>query len=406
MGIAHPHRGAGGSTHPPLVSPRRNPYAKRLMHETASVAELTEALIACPSVTPAAGLVFDCLEAQLAPLGFAVHRAVSGEAPDGPVENLFAIRHGPPGSRHFAFAGHVDVVPPGEGWTSAPFAPERRGELLYGRGAVDMKGAIAAMVEAAREIPAEAGTLSFVITGDEEGPAKYGTLALIDHMRAVAAVPDLCLVGEPTSVARLGDTVKIGRRGSLNAWLDVAGQEGHVAYPHLADNPVPRLVALLAELDALALDQGTDWFQPSNLEITDIAVGNPATNVIPPRASDISIRFNDRHTGASLTELVTATAARHGATARCVVSGEAFLTPPGAFSDLVVAAVEAETGHKPELSTTGGTSDARFLKALCPVIEFGLCNPTMHKRDEAVALADLEALARIYRRIAATALAG
>lgn len=375
------------------------------MQVAETVLDLTEALIACPSVTPAAGAVFDCLEAQLLPLGFAVHRAISGEAPEGPVENLFAIRKGPTGSRHFAFAGHVDVVPPGEGWTSAPFAPERRGDLLYGRGAVDMKGAIAAMVAAARAIPADAGTLSFVITGDEEGPAKYGTLALIDHMRAVGAVPDLCLVGEPTSVARLGDTMKIGRRGSVNVWLEVEGREGHVAYPHLADNPAPRLVALLAELDALVLDQGTDWFQPSNLEITDIAIGNPATNVIPPKASArISIRFNDLHTGEGLAARVAEIAARHGGTARAVISGEAFLTLPGAFSQLVAAAVEAETGLVPEASTSGGTSDARFLRALCPVIEFGLSNATMHKRDEAVAIADLDVLARIYRRIAVEAL--
>jgi succinyl-diaminopimelate desuccinylase len=371
-----------------------------------TVADIAEALIACPSVTPAAGLVFDCLQAQLVPLGFAVHRAVSGEPPEGPVENLFAIRQGPAGSRHFAFAGHVDVVPPGDGWTSAPFAPERRGDLLHGRGAVDMKGAVAAMVVAAREIPAEAGTLSFVITGDEEGPAKYGTLALMDHMREVGAIPDLCLVGEPTSVARLGDTIKIGRRGSLNAWLEIEGQEGHVAYPHLADNPVPKLVALLAELDAMVLDEGTDWFQPSNLEITDLTVGNPATNVIPPKASGrISIRFNDLHTGESLGRMIAAAAERHGAVARVVVSGEAFLTEPGAFSALVSAAIEAETGAAPELSTSGGTSDARFLKALCPVIEFGLNNATMHKRDEAAALTDLEALARIYRRIAEAGLA-
>ncbi|MCB2073143.1 MAG: succinyl-diaminopimelate desuccinylase [Novosphingobium sp.] len=372
-----------------------------------SVADMAEALIACPSVTPAAGLVFDCLEAQLAPLGFAVHRAITGEPPDGPVENLFAIREGPEGSRHFAFAGHVDVVPPGEGWTSAPFAPERRGDLLYGRGAVDMKGAIAAMVAAVREIPAEAGTISFVITGDEEGPAKFGTLALIDHMREVRAIPDLCLVGEPTSVSRLGDMVKIGRRGSVNIWLEVEGCEGHVAYPHLADNPVPKLVALLADLDALVLDEGTDWFQPSNLEITDLTVGNPAHNVIPPKAgARISIRFNDLHTGESLSERVSGIAESHGGTARAVISGEAFLTKPGAFSDMVASAVEAETGIAPELSTSGGTSDARFLKVLCPVIELGLPNATMHKRDEAAALADLETLARIYRRIAEAGLAG
>ena len=371
-----------------------------------SVAELAEALIACPSVTPAAGLVFDCLQGQLEPLGFAVHRFHAGEAPDGPVENLFAVRQGPAGSRHFAFAGHVDVVPPGEGWTSAPFAPEVRGNLLYGRGAVDMKGAIAAMVAAVAGIPAEAGTISFIITGDEEGPARFGTVAVIEHIRAVGASPDLCLAGEPTSVARLGDMMKIGRRGSVNVWLEVAGKEGHVAYPHLADNPITRLVALLTELKAIKLDEGTDWFQPSNLEITDVTVGNPATNVIPSRATArLSVRFNDRHSGAELSQLVCEIAEKHGGTARPVVSGEAFLTPPGAFSALVAAAVEAETGIAPEASTTGGTSDARFLKDLCPVIEFGLCNATMHKRDEAVAVADLEALVRIYARIARAVLA-
>jgi succinyl-diaminopimelate desuccinylase len=228
------------------------------MNQTASarptVIELATALIACPSVTPATGAVFDCLEGQLAPLGFEVIRFLVGEAPDGPVENLFAIRRGPEGSRHFAYAGHLDVVPPGEDWTSAPFAPEIRGELLYGRGAVDMKGSVAAMVAAAAEIPVEAGTLSFVITGDEEGPARFGTLALIDRMRAIGAIPDLCLVGEPTSVNRLGDMAKIGRRGSVNVFLDVDGVQGHVAYPHLADNPITRLVAMLAEL----LEPGSD----------------------------------------------------------------------------------------------------------------------------------------------------
>jgi succinyl-diaminopimelate desuccinylase len=372
-----------------------------------SVADLAEALIACPSVTPAAGLVFDCLENQLAPLGFAVHRFLSGEAPDGPVENLFACRQGPEGSRHFAFAGHVDVVPPGEGWTSAPFAPEVRGDLLYGRGAVDMKGAIAAMVAAVHDIPTDAGSLSFIITGDEEGPAHFGTVSLIEHMRKVAAIPDLCLVGEPTSLHRLGDVMKIGRRGSVNIWLAVEGGEGHVAYPHLANNPIGPMVNMLAELNSLMLDEGTEWFQASNLEITDITVGNPATNVIPSRATArLSIRFNDLQTGQELAGRVKAIAAKHGGTSRAVISGEAFLTLPGDFSALVAAAVKAETGLTPEASTTGGTSDARFLKALCPVIEFGLCNATMHKRDEAVAIPDLEVLARIYARIARAALAG
>lgn len=371
-----------------------------------TVAEMAEALIACPSVTPAAGMVFDCLEGQLAPLGFEVTRFLAGDAPDGPVENLFAIRRGPPGSSHFAFAGHVDVVPPGEGWTSAPFAPERRGELLFGRGAVDMKGSIAAMVAAVRDLQADAGTVSFVITGDEEGPARYGTVALMEHMRGVGAIPDLCLVGEPTSVHRLGDMAKIGRRGSVNIFLDVEGVQGHVAYPHLADNPITKLVAMLAELKAIVLDEGTDWFQASNLEVTDLSVGNPAHNVIPAKASArISIRFNNLHTGSELAERVSAIAARHGGTARALVSGEAFLTEPGAFSQIVSQAVEAELGFAPELSTGGGTSDARFLKDFSPVIEFGLCNATMHKRDEAVALDDLEVLARIYRRIAEAALA-
>ena len=378
---------------------------------TSNVLALAQALIACPSVTPAAGLVFDCLEGQLKPLGFAVHRFHAGAAPHGPVENLFAIRQGPEGSRHFGFAGHVDVVPPGEGWTSAAFAPEVRsglgGDLLYGRGAVDMKGSIAAMVAAVADIPPDAGTISFIITGDEEGPAIHGTVALIEHMRKVGAVPDLILVGEPTSVNRLGDMMKIGRRGSVNIWLEVEGKEGHVAYPHLADNPITRMVAILAELKAIKLDEGTDWFQPSNLEVTDVTVGNPATNVIPSKAqARLSIRFNDLHSGLELAERVSAIAEKHGGTSRPMISGEAFLTPPGAFSALIADAVEAETGIKPEPSTTGGTSDARFLKDLCPVIEFGLCNATMHKRDEAVAVADLDTLVRIYARVAKAALAG
>lgn len=374
------------------------------------VLDLAKRLIAAPSVTPATGAVFAELEAMLAPLGFAVHRFTRGEGEEGseeaPVENLFAIRHGPEGARHFAFAGHLDVVPPGDGWASDPFAPQVRGELLHGRGAVDMKGAIAAMVAAVAEVPARAGTISFLITGDEEGPALHGTRALIDYMATEGIQPDLCLVGEPTSVHRLGDMVKIGRRGSVNIFIDVEGTQGHVAYPHLADNPLPKLVAILAELDALTLDTGTAWFQPSNLEITDINVGNPAHNVIPAKGeARISIRFNDLHTGKSLSDRVCAIAAKHGGTARPVISGEPFLTEPGAFSALVSAAVEAETGITPELSTTGGTSDARFLRAVCPVIEFGLCNATMHKRDEAVAIPDLAVLARIYARIARAALA-
>ncbi|MGI8943028.1 MAG: succinyl-diaminopimelate desuccinylase, partial [Qipengyuania sp.] len=330
-------------------------------------------LIAAPSVTPARGLVFDELEAMLAPLGFEVTRFTRGEGAEGtdeePVENLFAIRRGPERSRHFAFAGHLDVVPPGSGWSSEAFEPEIRGDLLYGRGAVDMKGAIGSMVEAVKHVPAEAGTISFIITGDEEGPALHGTRALIDFMREQGHQPDLCLVGEPTSVDRLGDMMKIGRRGSVNIWLEVEGSQGHVAYPHLADNPIPKLVAILAELDALVLDQGTDWFQPSNLEITEIDVPNGAHNVIPGRAkARLSIRFNDLHCGQSLSEKIAAIAETHGGTALPIVSGEPFLTPPGEFSTIIAQAVKAETGIDPNPSTTGGTSDVRFLRHLCPVI--------------------------------------
>ncbi|MEH6684466.1 MAG: succinyl-diaminopimelate desuccinylase [Qipengyuania sp.] len=375
------------------------------------VLDLAKRLMAAPSVTPATGAVFDALEAMLAPLGFKVTRFTRGEGaagtPEAPVENLFAIRRGPEGSRHLAFAGHLDVVPPGGGWTSEAFEPEVRGELLYGRGAVDMKGAIACMVDAAAQVPAEAGTISFIITGDEEGPALHGTRALIDFMREAGHQPDLCLVGEPTSVNRLGDMMKIGRRGSVNIWLEVHGTQGHVAYPHLADNPIPRLVAMLAELDALVLDEGTDWFQPSNLEVTEIDVPNDAHNVIPALAkARISIRFNDLHSGASLSEKVGGIAEKHGGSALPIISGEPFLTPPGTFSDSIAAAVKAETGVDPEPSTTGGTSDARFLRSVCPVIEFGLVNATMHKTNEAVAVEDLATLSRIYARIARDVLAG
>ncbi len=373
------------------------------MGNSSDVVELAERLIACESVTPARGAVFDVFEAMIAPLGFEVHRFIAG----GHVENCLAVRRGPAGSRHFAFAGHLDVVPAGEGWSSPPFTPDRRAGLLYGRGAVDMKSSIAAMVAALAEIPADAGTVSLIVTGDEEGEAIHGTRALIELIRERGEIPDMCLVGEPTSVARLGDMVKPGRRGSVNVFLEVEGREGHVAYPHLSDNPIPRLVAMLAELDALVLDEGSEWFQPSNLEITDIAVGNPAHNVIPPKATArISIRFNDLHSGAKLGERIQEIAARHGGTARPVVSGESYLTPPGELSDIVVAAIAAETGEPPELSTSGGTSDARFLRDLCPVIDFGPPNATMHKRDEAIALDDLAALVRIYRRIVSAALGG
>lgn len=368
---------------------------------------IAEKLIACPSVTPATGEVFAVLEAMLKPLGFTVDRFVTGDAPDGPVENLLAWRTTGPG-RHFAFAGHLDVVPPGNGWTSNPFQPERRGELLYGRGAVDMKGAIAAYVAALHDLPEDLpGTISLIITGDEEGAAVYGTLALMDRMAAHGLRPDLCLVGEPTSSQRLGDVIKIGRRGSVNMWINVQGVQGHVAYPHLADNPIPRLVRILSSIDAIVLDEGNDWFQASNIEITNLDVGNPTTNVIPAAAqARISIRFNNEHSGAELVERITALAATEGGTVEAKISGEPFLTEPGILSDLVAGAIREVTGVEAELSTTGGTSDARFLSRLCPVVEFGLNNATMHKLDEAVALADLHDLTEIYRLVTVRALGG
>jgi succinyl-diaminopimelate desuccinylase len=359
------------------------------------VLALAQALLRADSITPARGPVFDILESALVPIGFAIDRFVVGEAPDGPVENMIAVRPG--GATHLAFAGHVDVVPPGEGWNGSPWSGEVRGDLLHGRGAVDMKGAVAAFVAAASRV--HGPTLSLLITGDEEGPATFGTPALIERMATRGIAPDLCLVGEPTSVKRLGDMVKIGRRGSVNIWIDVPGRQGHVAYPHLADNPAGKLATALATVQAMGLDHGNAWFQPSNLEITDITVGNPAHNVIPARATArLNIRFNDEQRGAELIERVRAVVTEHapGAIVTGKVSGEAFLTEPGALTALVSAAVEAQTGLVPELSTSGGTSDARFLSKLCPTVEFGLINATMHQVDEAVAITDLETLTAIY----------
>lgn len=366
---------------------------------------LAARLAAVPSVTPATGKVFDVLEEALTPLGFAVHRFVVGEAPDGPVENLFASRGS--GAPHFAFAGHLDVVPPGDGWTSDPFAPEVRGALLYGRGVVDMKGGIAAFAAACAATADHPGTLSLIITGDEEGPATYGTPAIMEWMAKRSIRPDLILIGEPTSEGRLGDIVKIGRRGSVNLWVTVPGVQGHVAYPHRAANPIPGLAKVIDVLDAIHLDDGSDAFQPSNLEITAVETASKATNVIPGWArAQLNIRFNNLQRGADLVELVrrTAAAAAPGATVEAKISGEAFLTPPGPIYDIVSAAIEAETGAKPELSTHGGTSDGRFLTALCPVVDFGLPNATMHKLDEAAAVDDIHALARIYARVIRAAL--
>ncbi len=362
--------------------------------------ELAARLIACPSVTPARGGVFDILEEVLGRCGFAVHRWVMGEAPDGPTENMVAMRG--EGSPHFGFAGHLDVVPPGDGWESDPFEPVIVDGILTGRGANDMKSAIAAFVAAVASIPPRSGTLSLLITGDEEGYATYGTPRIIDWLNERGIRPDMILIGEPTSVERLGDTIKIGRRGSVNMWIDVPGIQGHVAYPHRADNPVPKLARIIAALGEMRLDEGTERFPPSNLEFTGISTPTQASNVIPASATaQFNIRFNNLQRGADLVKMVEEIASREapGATVRSRISGEAFLTPPGELYDLLVSAIREETGIEPELSTSGGTSDGRFLIQLCPVVDFGLPNATMHKVGEHAAVEDIRALSRIYRRV-------
>jgi succinyl-diaminopimelate desuccinylase len=361
---------------------------------------LATALINCPSATPARGEVFDVLESALRPLEFTVHRWVMGEAPDGPTENMVAIRGN--GGPHFGFAGHLDVVPPGEGWSSDPFSADITDGLLVGRGANDMKSAIAAYVAAISRLEPSEGTLSLLITGDEEGYATYGTPRIIDWLNERQIRPDMILIGEPTSVDRLGDTVKIGRRGSVNMWIEVPGVQGHVAYPHRATNPVAPLSRVIAALDALHLDDGTDQFPPSNLEFTAISTPTNASNVIPGSATaQLNIRFNNLQRGADLVKMVEEIAEREapGSKVKARISGEAFLTPPGQLFDVVVDAIEEETGTKPELSTSGGTSDGRFLIQLCPVVDFGLPNATMHKVGECAAVEDIRQLSRIYERI-------
>ncbi|HEX6071820.1 MAG TPA: succinyl-diaminopimelate desuccinylase [Sphingomicrobium sp.] len=361
---------------------------------------LARQLINCPSVTPARGEVFDVLEAALKPLGFTVHRWVMGEPPDGPTENMVAMRGS--GAPHFGFAGHLDVVPAGDGWSGDPFEARIEDGLLVGRGANDMKSAIAAFVAALSRVEPADGTLSLLITGDEEGYAAYGTPRIIDWLNGRDIRPDMILIGEPTSVDRLGDTVKIGRRGSVNMWIEVPGVQGHVAYPNRATNPVPPLARVVAALDAVHLDDGTDAFPPSNLEFTAISTPTSASNVIPGSATaQLNIRFNDLHKGADLVRMVEEIAEREapGAAVRARISGEAFLTPPGPLYDVLVEAIEEETGEKPELSTGGGTSDGRFLIQLCPVVDFGLPNATMHKVGESAAVEDIHALSRIYERI-------
>ena len=358
-------------------------------------------LISVPSVTPASGAVFDLLDEALSALGFTVHRFVLGEAPDGPTENLVALRTRDEGP-HFGFAGHLDVVPPGEGWSGDPFTARIEDNRLIGRGANDMKSAIAAMVAAVSCAEQRRGTLSFLITGDEEGYATFGTPRIIDWLNERGIRPDMILIGEPTSEHRLGDTVKIGRRGSVNLWLTVPGTQGHVAYPHKADNPVGKLGRIVAALEQLHLDDGTDAFPPSNLEFTGLATPTHASNVIPGEASaQLNIRFNNLQSGSALVERVTAIAREiePETEVRARISGEAFLTPPGELYALVTEAIQAECGLTPSLSTSGGTSDGRFLIQLCPVVDFGLPNATMHKLDECAALEDIRALAKIYRRI-------
>jgi succinyl-diaminopimelate desuccinylase len=361
---------------------------------------LARQLINCPSVTPASGEVFDLLDAALAGLGFEVDRWVLGEPPDGPTENMIATRGS--GAPHFGFAGHLDVVPAGEGWSSDPFGGEIVDGLLVGRGANDMKSAMAAFVAAVSRVEQASGTVSLLITGDEEGYATYGTPRIIDRLNERQVRPDMILIGEPTSVDRLGDTVKIGRRGSVNMWIEVPGVQGHVAYPHRTTNPIPPLSRVIAALDAVHLDDGTDAFPPSNLEFTAISTPTSASNVIPGSATaQLNIRFNNLHKGADLVRMVEEIAEREapGAKVRARISGEAFLTPPGPLFDVVVQAIEEETGLAPELSTSGGTSDGRFLIQLCPVVDFGLPNPTMHKVGEHAAVEDIHALSRIYERV-------
>ncbi|WP_265530002.1 succinyl-diaminopimelate desuccinylase [Sphingomicrobium marinum] len=367
-----------------------------------SAVELAMRLIACHSVTPAKGPVFDVLEGALAPLGFTCHRFVLGEEPDGPTENMVAIRDtGQPGP-HFAFAGHLDVVPPGDGWTHDAFEPQVEDGVLTGRGACDMKSAIACMVAALEGNLPDTGTLSFLITGDEEGYATYGTPRIIDWLKEHSITPDMILIGEPTSVDTLGDTVKVGRRGSLNVWIEMPGHQGHVAYPHLAENPVPPLARIVSALDAWVIDEGSDAFQPSNLEFVSLTTSTNASNVIPGMATaQLNIRFTDLQTGKGLSEELTRRVhdVEPEAIVRTRISGESFLTPSGELYDVVVAAIKEETGIETNLSTKGGTSDGRFLIEIAPVIDFGLPNATMHKIGEAARIEDIEALTRIYRNV-------
>ncbi|WP_374514673.1 succinyl-diaminopimelate desuccinylase [Brevundimonas sp.] len=369
--------------------------------------ELTRDLIRKPSVTPADEGAMDVLERALTHLGFHCRRM-----PFEGVENLYARRG--TAAPNLCFAGHTDVVPTGspEAWSAAPFEAEVRDGILYGRGAVDMKGGIAAWIAAVSRVLADGdlpGSLSFLITGDEEGPALHGTKKVVEALMAEGEVIDACIVGEPSSQHALGDMIKIGRRGSLNTWITVHGRQGHVAYPDRAANPVPVLARLAARLADHRLDDGYEAFQPSNLELTTLDVGNPATNLIPAEARGrLNIRFNPSHTGEQLMAWLNAEAGRAQAESGLRVelehlhSGDAFLTEAGPFVVGVQDAVEAVTGRRPEASTTGGTSDARFIRAMCPVLELGLVGQTMHQIDERAPTAEIEQLAEVYRQVIET----
>ncbi|MBT5373815.1 MAG: succinyl-diaminopimelate desuccinylase [Rhodospirillaceae bacterium] len=369
--------------------------------------ELARALIRCPSVTPADAGALDVLQTALEPLGFTCHRLPFSTPGTPDIDNLYA-RFGS-GGENFCFAGHTDVVPVGDAkaWTVDPFAAEIRDDQLFGRGAADMKSAIACFAAAAAEFLENrgetfSGSISFLITGDEEGPSINGTTRVLDWLNERNEPIDACLVGEPTNPTRLGEMVKIGRRGSLNATLTVLGVQGHSAYPHLADNPIPRLLKVLDALTNAPLDEGSAHFDPSTLALTSIDVGNPTSNVTPAKAiARFNIRFNDAHSSASLKAWLDKTCGTHGGAfeLETEVSGEAFLTPPGRLSELICTAAQDVLGAAPELSTSGGTSDARFIRHVCPVAEFGLVGETIHKVDEHVPLADLTSLTEIYRHV-------
>jgi succinyl-diaminopimelate desuccinylase len=369
--------------------------------------ELSRDLIRCPSVTPADGGALGVLEKTLSGLGFTCHRLPFSAEGTPDVDNLYA-RYGT-GAPNFCFAGHTDVVPVGDegGWAIPPFEARIEDGRLYGRGASDMKTAVAAFAVAAQRFLAErgdsfTGSISFLITGDEEGPAINGTKKVLEWLTEQGEKLDACIVGEPTNPNELGDMIKIGRRGSLVVDLSVRGVQGHSAYPHLADNPVTKLVKMLHALDNTPLDNGNDHFQATTLAITTIDVGNPATNVTPAHAfARFNVRFNDEHTSESIIKWVKkhCDAVSTDYDIKVHITGESFLTPPGPLSDILSQAVEKLTGRTPELSTTGGTSDARFIKDYCPVAEFGMSGQTMHKTDENVPLADIKALTDIYQTV-------